>query len=87
MTTTDVQKTPNHVATAVRDAALTALIAFGIFLPLVGFQTISNIRNELILTTRWVLLFSLVAIIGLGRLCYALAIYPALQRRALSWPR
>jgi len=84
MTTTDVHKTPNQVATAVRDAALTALIAFGIFLPLVGFQTISNIRNELVLTTRWVLLFSLVAIIGLGRLCYALAIYPALQRRALK---
>ena len=29
--TADVHKTPNHVTIAVRDAALTALIAFGIF--------------------------------------------------------
>ena len=83
MTTTDVHKTPNPVAAAIRDAALTALISFCLFLPLVGFLTISNIRNEIVLTTRWVLLFSLVAIIGLGRLCYSLAIYPAMQRRAL----
>ena len=83
MTTTDVHKTPNPVAAAIRDAALTALISFCLFLPLVGFLTISNIRNEIVLTTRWVLLFSLVAIIGLGRLCYSLAFYPAIQRRAL----
>ena len=80
---TDVHKAPNTVAAALRDAAFTALISFGLFLPLVGFLTVSNIRNELVLTTRWVLLFALVAVIGLGRLCYSLAIYPALQRRAL----
>jgi branched-chain amino acid transport system permease protein len=74
----------NNVAAAVRDAALTSAIAFALFLPLVGFQTISNIHNELVLTTRWVLLFSLVGIIGCGRLCYSLAVAPWLKRRALK---
>jgi branched-chain amino acid transport system permease protein len=72
-----------HVPAAFRDAALTALLAFGVFLPLIGFQTITNIRNEVVLTTRWPLLFALVAIIGCGRLCYALAIDPWLRRRAV----
>ena len=39
-----------------------ALIAFGLFLPLIGFQTVVNISNDLVLTTRWPLLFAIVAI-------------------------
>ena len=73
----------SHVPVAFRDAGLTALIALGVFLPLIGFQTINNIHNEIVLTTRWPLLFALVAIIGCGRLCYALAIDPWLRRRAV----
>ena len=73
----------SHVPVAFRDAGLTALIALGVFLPLIGFQTINNIHNEIVLTTRWPLLFALVAIIGCGRLCYALAIDPWLRRRAI----
>src|SRR5690348_11979436 len=79
----DVMKAPNPVAAAFRDAGLTALIAFGLFLPLIGFQAISNIRNEIVVTWRGMFLFTLVAIIGCGRLCYALAIDPWLRRRAL----
>ncbi|HET9717793.1 MAG TPA: high-affinity branched-chain amino acid ABC transporter permease LivM [Pseudolabrys sp.] len=78
-------------ARAFRDAGVTGLIAFGLFLPLVGFQTITNIRNELVLATRWTLLFSVVAFVVLGRLTYSLVIEPRLERRArqggaTEWP-
>ena len=36
------------VARALRDAAWTALLAFGLFLPLIGFLTVQNINNTLI---------------------------------------
>jgi branched-chain amino acid transport system permease protein len=71
---------------ALGDACVTALLAFGLFLPLIGFQTVTNIRNDLVLTTRWPLLFAVVAIAGAGRLAYALAIDPWLKRRALKPP-
>ena len=80
----EAQAQRSNVTAAFRDAALTALIALGLFLPLIGFQTVTNIRNEIVLTTRWPLLFALVAIIGCGRLCYALAIEPWLRRRAMK---
>ncbi len=68
-------------AQALKDAALAALLAFGLFLPLIGLRTVQDIRNELTLETRWPLLLILVAIVGLGRLVYSLAIYPWLQAR------
>ena len=67
---------------ALRDAGVTALLAFGLFLPLIGFQTVTNVRNDLILTTRWPLLFAVVAIVGLGRLAYSLLIFPRLHQSA-----
>jgi branched-chain amino acid transport system permease protein len=71
------------VVRALRQAAITALIAFGLLLPLIGFNTVQNIRNELILETRWPLLAALVAIIAGGRFLYAVLIAPWLARRAL----
>jgi branched-chain amino acid transport system permease protein len=68
---------------ALRDAAWTALLAFGLLLPLIGFQTVTNIRDELILTTRWPLLLALVAITAAGRFGYSLALTPWLAQRAL----
>jgi len=68
---------------ALRDAGITALLAFGLFLPLIGFETQQNIRNELILTTRWPLFFAIVGIVGVTRLVYALALEPWLNQRAL----
>jgi len=67
---------------ALRDAGVTALLAFGLFLPLIGFQTVTDIRNVLTLTTRWPLLFAVVAVVGAGRLAYALAFDPWLKQRA-----
>ena len=71
------------VTRAFRDAGITTLLAFGLFLPLVGFETTTNIRNDLILTTRWPLLFAVVAVVGVGRLAYSFLIEPWLSRRAL----
>jgi branched-chain amino acid transport system permease protein len=68
---------------ALRDTGLTALIALGVFLPLVGFQTVTDINNVLILTTRWPLLFALVGGIAAVRFTYALMLAPRLERGAL----
>jgi branched-chain amino acid transport system permease protein len=68
---------------ALRDAGITALLAFGLFLPLVGFQTVTDVRNDLILVTRWPLLLGVVAVVGAGRLVYSLAVEPWLRQRAL----
>jgi branched-chain amino acid transport system permease protein len=72
---------------ALRAAAFTGLIAFGILLPLIGFKTVQNIRNELVLETRWPLLAALVAVIAGAHFLYSLLIAPALARRAMRPPR
>src|SRR5664280_3022047 len=71
------------MARALRDAGFTSLLAFALFLPLIGFQTVTNIRNDLILTTRWPLLFAIVAVIGAGRLAFSLVFEPWLKQRTL----
>ena len=70
-------------AAALRDAAVTALVAFALFLPLVGFQTVADFRNELVLVTHGTILFALVAVVAVARLGYALAVVPWIRRRAL----
>jgi len=74
---------PSPLAVAFRDAGITALLAFGLLLPLIGFLTVTDIRNELMLVTRWPLLFAFVGIAGVGRLFYSLSIQPWLKARAL----
>src|SRR5712691_6778498 len=74
------------VVRALRAAALTGLIAFGLFLPLIGFITVQNIRNELVLETRWPLLLTLAALIAAGRFVHALFIVPALARHVRPAP-
>jgi branched-chain amino acid transport system permease protein len=73
---------PVNVSRAVKDAAVAGLLAIGLFVPLIGFRTAQDIRNELVLETRWPLLISLVAIVVGGRLAYSLVIYPWLQARS-----
>src|SRR5207302_8627100 len=72
------------VGRAFREAATSALLAFGLLLPLIGFNTVQNIHNELILQTRWPLLAALVAIVAGGRFLHALVIAPWLARRAMQ---
>jgi branched-chain amino acid transport system permease protein len=77
-----VQARGNTIS-SLRDAAVTAAIAFGLFLPLIGFETTVNGENALILTTRWPLLLVVVAAVGAGRLGYSLVLEPRLRRRAM----
>jgi branched-chain amino acid transport system permease protein len=71
------------VTRSLRDAAITALIAFALLLPLIGFKTVQNMRNELELETRIPLLLSIVAIITAVKLLGSLVIEPWRERRAL----
>jgi len=72
---------------ALRDTALTALIAFGLFLPLIGFQTVTDIRDVLTITTRWPLLFALVGSIAAVRFGYVMALAPRFERGARLMPQ
>jgi len=72
---------PNLIR-ALRETAVTALLAFGLFLPLIGFNTVQNIRNELVLETRWPLLFTFVAILAGLRFLYLVVVAPLMAERA-----
>ena len=67
---------------ALRDAGFTGLMAFGVLLPLIGFLTGVDGSNQLVLTTRWPLLFAVVAIIAACRFLYSFSLMPWLARRA-----
>jgi branched-chain amino acid transport system permease protein len=75
-----------NVARALKDGAITAAIAFALLLPLIGFKTVQNMRNELELETRFPLLLTIVAIITAARLFGLLVIEPRRERRALHPP-
>jgi branched-chain amino acid transport system permease protein len=66
---------------ALRDATVTTSLAFGLFLPLIGFQTITDFRNNLVLNTRGRLLLVVVIVVFVARLAYSVAIEPWLARR------
>src|ERR1700693_386956 len=69
---------------ALRDAGWTALLAFGLFLPLIGFVTVQNMDQQLGLDTRFGLLAAFVAVVALGRLAYSLLVAPLIARAALK---
>jgi branched-chain amino acid transport system permease protein len=71
------------IVRALRETAITALIAFGLLLPLIGFNTVQNIHNEIVLETRWPLLAAMVAIIAAGRFLHAIILAPWLARHAV----
>ena len=71
------------VGKALKDAAITAAISFALLLPLIGFKTVQNMRNELELETRLPLLLWIVAAITAARLFGMLVIAPWRERRAL----
>jgi branched-chain amino acid transport system permease protein len=72
-----------NIAHALKDAAITALVSFALFLPLIGFKTVQNMRNELELETRFPLLLSIVAVIAGTKLLWSLVVEPWRERRAL----
>ncbi len=68
---------------ALKDAVFAALLSFGLFLPLVGFDTVTNIRNELVLETRFKLLAIVIALITAGSLVNTVVLAPWRARRAV----
>jgi branched-chain amino acid transport system permease protein len=69
-------------APALKDAGRAALLAFGLFLPLIGLVTYQDVNNQLALGTRWGLLATFVLVAGGGRLAHSLVIAPWLARTA-----
>jgi branched-chain amino acid transport system permease protein len=70
------------VAGALKSAAVAALLAFGLLLPLIGFKTEQSISNELELDTRWPLLLTFAAIVAAAHLFGSLVVTPWRARRA-----
>lgn len=66
---------------AVREGLYAGLIAFGLFVLLVGLKTDQNIRNELVIVQRWGLLAIMVAIAAVGRFAYIAYLVPEIERR------
>ena len=66
---------------ALREAGITALLAFGLLLPLVGFQTVTDFQNNLIVISRVRLLVGLVLFVAIGRFVFSLALSPYLVQR------
>ena len=71
---------------ALKQAALAGIIAFGIFLPLIGFNTVTTMNNELALETRPGLLATLVLLVICGSLFVSLVITPWSEKRAAAAP-
>ncbi|NJO54119.1 MAG: DUF3382 domain-containing protein [Bacteroidales bacterium] len=59
-------------AAAIKDAAIAALIALGVTLPLIGFRTDQGPDYKLILTTRFDLVAVLVGVVFVARLLFTL---------------
>jgi branched-chain amino acid transport system permease protein len=72
------------VPRAIRDAVIAGLVAFGVLLPLIGLQATVNIRNELVLHPRPMLLAVMVACIVAISLIRSLIVVPLAARRAAT---
>jgi branched-chain amino acid transport system permease protein len=70
---------------AFKQAAIAGIIAFGMLLPLIGFRTTQDIRNELVLETRPLLLAIFVLIVIAGSLLISFVLVPWQQRRAAAY--
>lgn len=75
-----------NVARAIKDATIAGLVAFGILLPLIGFKTFQNMRNELALETRPWLLAILVGLVVLISLFVSFIWRPWTARRMATRP-
>ncbi|MGL4489240.1 MAG: high-affinity branched-chain amino acid ABC transporter permease LivM [Rhizobiaceae bacterium] len=71
---------------SVGEALFTGVIACGLFVLLIGFESAQNIRNELILNTRWPLFWVIVAIAVVGRFIMSYYIRPNVAANKLNKP-
>jgi len=66
---------PSAVARAMKDALFAALVAAGVFGPLLAFKTTQDMQNRLIVEPRWDLLAIVVLIVWAGRFLLSLWSY------------
>jgi branched-chain amino acid transport system permease protein len=66
---------------ALKEAAVTSLLAAALFLPLIGLTSVQNMQNVLVLETQWGLFFSCIAVVALLRFLQVLFLLPWLERR------
>ncbi|PZO77757.1 MAG: branched-chain amino acid ABC transporter permease [Mesorhizobium amorphae] len=71
---------PNF-ARAIREALFAGVIAFGLFVLLIGLRSDQNINNQLIVVQRWGLLAIMVGLAMLGRFLVVAFFQPALAAR------
>jgi branched-chain amino acid transport system permease protein len=74
--------TNGGLAPALQNACFAALIALALLLPLVGFNTVQNMRNEIVLETRFGTMGIFVALIAIAAFVNTLLIAPWRARRA-----
>lgn len=70
---------------ALKHAAITGLVTCGMLLPLIGFRTVQDMSNELVLETRPLLLAIFVLIAVAGSLVLSLVLIPWQRRRAAAY--
>ncbi|MPZ40549.1 MAG: high-affinity branched-chain amino acid ABC transporter permease LivM [Rhizobiales bacterium] len=75
------------IVRALRAAAFTGLVAFGLLLPLIAFRAIHDIRNELVLETRWPLFAAFVASAFVGQLIWQLLPRDRLKKMLAEFSR
>jgi branched-chain amino acid transport system permease protein len=68
------------------EALFTGVISCGLFVLLIGFESAQNIRNELILNTRWPLFWAVVAIATVGRFIMSYYIRPNQAANKMNKP-
>src|SRR5687768_5332022 len=69
------------LAAAIKNAALVALVTFGLCIPIIAYKTDQGPSNELILTPRWGLVLILCALAFAASLAMRLAGAPWLEAR------
>jgi branched-chain amino acid transport system permease protein len=74
-------RTESVFGQAIKEAIIAGLLAFGLFVLIIGFRVDTNISNELILTERPWLLATMVAIAAVGRFLFTAFLAPWLAAR------
>jgi branched-chain amino acid transport system permease protein len=78
---TPVNQSNDLMTRAVRDAFYAGVVAFGLFVLLIGFKVDQNIRNEFILIQRWKLLLIAVLLTAAVRFLLTAYVMPAYESR------
>jgi branched-chain amino acid transport system permease protein len=79
--TNPADKQQGLVARGLREAFFAGLISLGMFSLYIGLKTDQNMRNELVLVTRWGLLATLVILAMIGRFLMIVVVQPRLAAR------